>query len=514
MKKQGVTFVMVRALARQLQSQADFLFQLVGEEERTIPQIQEDLPSTRAVSRKLNLSNAEMDAPPADWLARQAAGGPPAHWLQRVQQDAPALLTSRGYASRHPLPSKPGGISKQRTADEAGLSNQLEPVASDTPGTTHTPDVPVLEGVDMQDMHGMAHEEAIPTESLKRRLWSIMQQRLTPTLQLKKWGESTHVPAKLPHQKPEVLAHEQNTLHHQENWDTLEMVAGTTNRQARRLGPIDEQPLPPDQTSSECLHQPEHKMAWQGTIHDVSAEETLPVAAHTTYETLPIAAHTTYEARASRYQSQTQGSARHTDTEQISSSVHYTQQHAKGIVHREPNLASGFEADSSLGNGSRALPVRRAIPRVRLQNIVAARASLRQNPEHISQSSRSADTWPERWPELPVMPNYSSNDTEPYLPTNSDNAAEVKWPDTYFIVEPTNRSSRPSLNNVISAHPFPRVESDFASSSRSNAAFTSWPALPDEKPNTTGQDWGRTRQAWQHQQRLDAEQRGDSVWNA
>ena len=122
MKKQGVTFFVLRTLARQLQSQADFLFKLVGEEERLVPQIRQDAQNKmtiqQASTEERRLSSAEMEALPAHWSELGETDGPPAHWLRRVQQATPELLSARAEISRRrALPARPTEISPRRTGD-------------------------------------------------------------------------------------------------------------------------------------------------------------------------------------------------------------------------------------------------------------------------------------------------------------------------------------------------------------------------------------------------------------
>ena len=110
MKKQGLLFLVLRTLARQLQRQADFLFTLVGEEQRLVRQpaqnIRQQPGRQQASGQKQNPSQAEMEVPPTDWLAQSAANEPPAHWLKRVQQVQAASI--KGETSiQHTSPLRP-----------------------------------------------------------------------------------------------------------------------------------------------------------------------------------------------------------------------------------------------------------------------------------------------------------------------------------------------------------------------------------------------------------------------
>jgi hypothetical protein len=102
MKKQGIRFFLLRALARQLQKQADFLFKLIGEEERLAPQFQVGNKRINTVKQSIeqdrSVESAAAETPPAHWLARADAGEPPAHWLRRVHQSAPELLAKKELA--------------------------------------------------------------------------------------------------------------------------------------------------------------------------------------------------------------------------------------------------------------------------------------------------------------------------------------------------------------------------------------------------------------------------------
>ncbi|MGH2480912.1 MAG: hypothetical protein ACRDHW_14760, partial [Ktedonobacteraceae bacterium] len=136
MKKQGVTFFVLRALARQLQNQADFLFRLVGEEERLIPQMQPGVQKTATAKqgsrREQRLSSPETANPPAHWLAKRDSGGAPAHWLKHVQQAGQA---STSHSHTLPLGQAP--------ANTQGIAG-----SSDTPIPTRT----ALPSPDTQNM--------------------------------------------------------------------------------------------------------------------------------------------------------------------------------------------------------------------------------------------------------------------------------------------------------------------------------------------------------------------------
>ncbi len=122
MKKRGVMFFVLRTLARQLQSQADFLFKLVGEEERFVPQTQPDaqnkMTTQQVTAEEWHLGTAEMEDSPAHWSELGETDGPPAHWLRRVQQATPELLSARVEVSRRrALPARSAAISPRMVGD-------------------------------------------------------------------------------------------------------------------------------------------------------------------------------------------------------------------------------------------------------------------------------------------------------------------------------------------------------------------------------------------------------------
>ncbi len=159
MKKQGILFFAVRALARQLQSEADFLFRFIGEEERLVPQMQprvhyKGAKQPLASQGEHKLSSAERETPPADWLARSEIDNPPAHWLTYVQQATSTSLPTSGQASRQNLtdrlaetnsqnlpvrsaetsrqnlPSRSANASAQKTAGRLSHAPRREPASS------------------------------------------------------------------------------------------------------------------------------------------------------------------------------------------------------------------------------------------------------------------------------------------------------------------------------------------------------------------------------------------------
>jgi hypothetical protein len=117
---------------------------------------------------------------------------------------------------------------------------------------------------------------------------------------------------------------------------------------------------------------------------------------------------------------------------------------------------------------------------------------------------------------VPTLP------VSPYKPEVSLNSMQHKTIWTEYTrkeeaeVQLTSDISWPTIHPTAPTSPFLNEEPGLAalSSPFPNGEVSgpqAWPALPDEQ-RTTGQDWGRTRQAWQRQQRLDDEQRG-KVWN-
>jgi hypothetical protein len=98
MKKQRIRFLILYALACQLQKQADFLFRLSGKAD--------DLASATAETETSTMhSEATEDLPPPHWLMHKEANAIPAHWLRKVQQGAPTLLTKQGSPVRINTPS-------------------------------------------------------------------------------------------------------------------------------------------------------------------------------------------------------------------------------------------------------------------------------------------------------------------------------------------------------------------------------------------------------------------------
>src|SRR5690348_13649501 len=99
MKKRGMKFLVLHALAHRLQNWADFLIRQIGEgpvlpdqgegaKTRAETEIQESEMASEALSHSLSLSPEQED------LDMQL-DGPPTHWLARVQKDAPDLLRQR-----------------------------------------------------------------------------------------------------------------------------------------------------------------------------------------------------------------------------------------------------------------------------------------------------------------------------------------------------------------------------------------------------------------------------------
>lgn len=192
MKKQGILFFVLRALARQLQRQANFLFRLIEEVERPAPRA---LPVAHDPTRttKQDLSDAEVASPPSDWQE----GEPPAHWLRRVEQAMPALLADRDADHRsYVLPAMPALSDlreTERTADRQVVALLRE---SASPSLAQRADMsrPLLAKSTAKSVEEVPHhkhiparEEAAPTPlSLARprlsvqpktRLYAIEEQR-------------------------------------------------------------------------------------------------------------------------------------------------------------------------------------------------------------------------------------------------------------------------------------------------------------------------------------------------
>jgi hypothetical protein len=169
MEKQGLRFFILHALARQLQSWADFIFQQIegGFAHQTLSggQVSPDgvsvqrrqakvdgtdmgsaadasraafspLPTapTPAPEEAVESMDAEWtDTPPAHWLARLATSDPPAHWLARVQKDAPEQLTQREHFSMLPTGQAAG---YPQMADSGQRARMAEVMRSEKDSST------------------------------------------------------------------------------------------------------------------------------------------------------------------------------------------------------------------------------------------------------------------------------------------------------------------------------------------------------------------------------------------
>lgn len=472
MKKQGVTFVVVRALARQLQNQADFLFSLVGEEERVTPRAWADAPSTPMANQQPHLD--QTDAPPADWLAKQEAGGPPAHWLQRVQRDAPTLLTGKGRLNRSPLPVTLASTGKLEKAAEVNLSNQLDVAASE----------PTVLQSEANDKQWPIHEKNAPTKTLTRKPGSAKPRALAPMRQSSPRDKQASVAfqptehvsqPKQGWRMPMAHPHQQDAVRpsSQQNVNTGEAFSEIAEQQACTPVPIEHYtwPQPPR------LHLSEHKAAWASTVHDAHEDISFSPApqVHKVSKRL------------------------------VHTPRHEQQAHSLRFIPAINEPVAPLSRDERVTTSEVASVPMQSIS----QHATVVRNTLQSKPAHISQQHMV----PETWPDLPARREDVRGNREPALVRQPDDSREEQWPDTYFI-EPNSYTS----STYYSAKFCPIGEVALMPAHSSVQPFLStssaglWPALPDEQP-PTDQDWGRARQAWQRQQRLDDEQRG-CLWNA
>lgn len=419
MKKHGVTYTVVRAMAHQLHNQAHFLFQLIGEEQHSLAHIQAEASNTRIAKRELaQLPTRVESAPasdatiPADWLAQQTAGGPPAHWLQRVQQDAPTLLTGTGA---YPLPAVP---------------SSLEPATSFQPASVALirPTEPLMSDPSAQ------YKQTNPSEQpTNYQLASLAQ--VSPTEPLTS-DQSAPTRGKQPSAIRRVLA---------PFWPT---------RQRNKAGRA-----PSEQAQTRVQSQPHTTRADQA--QQSPASQTEPAG----------------------------------DSAALSEHVQ-----GAGRMDEQPTLP----AVSSM-----LQPTMPAIPTIsRTHSMRAERAWNVDTSHEASHVTRHAlasvpvdgqtDTDP--WPSLPsatTLPHVAT--PERVLPSNTVQAD--LWRRTPSE-EPKKQTAWPLTSQAQPAQ----------AASPLTYGSEQWPELPDESP-TTSQDWRSIQQAWQHQQRLDDEQRGN-LWNA
>jgi hypothetical protein len=91
-------FFVLRTLAYQLQSQADFLLMLIGEETRPVLRSHASTSSqaetTQEIAHALSSEELPTIAQPATWPDVEAGDAPPTHWLSLVQQASPAWIST------------------------------------------------------------------------------------------------------------------------------------------------------------------------------------------------------------------------------------------------------------------------------------------------------------------------------------------------------------------------------------------------------------------------------------
>lgn len=388
MKKHGVTYTVVRAMAHQLHNQAHFLFQLIGEEQHSLAHIQAEASNTRIAKRELaQLPTRVESAPasdatiPADWLAQQTAGDPPAHWLQRVQQDAPTLLTGTGA---YPLPAVPSSLEPATSFQPASVAliSPTEPLMSDP----------------------SAHMN--PTRGKQP---SAIRRALAPFWPTRQRNKAGRAPSEQAQTRVQSQSHTTRTAQAQQSPASQTEPAGDSaalSEHVQGAGRMDEQP-------------------------------TLPAVSSMLQPTMPAipTISRTHSMRAER--------AWNVDTSHEASHV---------TRHALANVPVDGQTDT--------------------------------------------DPWPSL-PSATTLPHVAT--PERVLPSN--NVQADLWRRTHSE-EPGKQTAWPLMSQAQPA----QAASPLAYGSEQ------WPELPDESP-TTSQDWRSIQQAWQHQQRLDDEQRGN-LWNA
>ena len=138
MKKQRIRFLILYALACQLQKQADFLFRLTNQPEPLAAATAETETITMQKALRGMSSETAEELPPQHWLVHKEAQAIPTHWLRKVQQGAPTLLTTKSPPVRlnapslTPFPGKQGEthfVDQRSEGDPDGSMLQELPVS-------------------------------------------------------------------------------------------------------------------------------------------------------------------------------------------------------------------------------------------------------------------------------------------------------------------------------------------------------------------------------------------------
>lgn len=126
-------FFVLRLLAYQLQNQADFLFQLMGEKERLIAEThgtQHETTLRQGNAHEQELSRMVTGEPPTNWLEQKSMDKPPVHWLTRVRQAAPVLLSNQEHTSHNrALPASLAEMGTRKTQGRQDIAVPPKPVS-------------------------------------------------------------------------------------------------------------------------------------------------------------------------------------------------------------------------------------------------------------------------------------------------------------------------------------------------------------------------------------------------
>lgn len=491
MKKQGVWFFVLRALACQLQNQADLLFSLIGEEERPLPRKQPGAQSgtalQQATAREQRLSSAEAETLPAHWLAPGGRDEPPAHWVRLVQQAKPtSFATGVKASSSSVLPARPAEI-KARRAD----SRLITPL----PGMPASPSTDRWNGIQELPVEANQPEttetEAQPLdleldEPERKEAASVSAPAFHP-------GETSHkalAPRPLPAPQSSIALNVTRARPGEKRAPTLALV----NRE-KALRSRTKEPGRPSQSRQDQTNVPgfQQETAQQGSKLALRGQKA--PSGEQRAEDIPMIGETQGILPAIEKTADLSSSVRQSWQDADQSSMPWPERKQETLsalqirdgqsIRRAERTAYALPA-TPIGNGDQGMSSQwHARGEQGLNN--AGKTS-----EWVNAMDADTRQPQDRWPDQPMRPDLLPERRE-FSAGNSRPASHLSRAET-GMVAPTGMS-------------FSTDRPD-----QGNQAEEGWPSLPDEKTSSS-QDWRTMRQVWEHQQRLDDEQRGN-VWNA
>lgn len=459
MKKQGVTFFVLRALARHLQHQADTLFRLVGEEERVAPR----MPTKQEGQPARHRSNAEAEIPPAHWLAKNDAAGPPAHWLKRVQQTVPA---SRARTDQHrALPIEPGPTNRQRSDNDSDALILLETAAP----SADTWDMPIAWPTAEAGAALLTENEAQRPISSALQLEESAKNVCAPTRAGRTVNVADTAPASTPGNAP----------------------SSPREPSSRRISPVG-----PDQSGSSSAAP--------------ANREPVPLSTLAPGSTIGKNAREFVVAQEAVPQP-----CKERDGEVAPQQEAYWANHARDTTEAVVLFARPVEQGASQppSYGSRHAPQTASTEPPIGEKQASSTVEPRLFPPPVAQVNddrrHTIDThyYKNSSEQIQSTERHMMQEKWPDLPTALDLSQGAGAPGAHFS-RSVDHSRWPTLSIPISAQ---QCQASDRAGEQSQSE-TGWPALPGEK--VAGEwDWDKTRQVWEHQQRLNAEQRG-YIWNA